>query len=47
MKLQSYISIYNTKIKQFTHFLHGHKRRIVGLALSPIDKGDVCTLGAD
>jgi hypothetical protein len=31
---ESYAMIWNSKIKEFTHVLTGHKKRIVGLAVS-------------
>ena len=34
---ESYGMIWSSKIKEFTHILTGHKKRIVGLAIAPYD----------
>jgi WD40 repeat protein len=44
---ESYGMIWSSKIKEFTHILTGHKKRIVGLAVSPADQSEICTVGAD
>jgi WD40 repeat protein len=44
---ESYGMIWSSKIKEFTHILSGHRKRILGLAISPLDQSEICTLGAD
>lgn len=41
------MTVWDSKLKKFTHALTGHKKRVVGLSLNPIDKEEIVTLGAD